>query len=38
MCRIAALQDALGADCLALIHQLPDVRLIKRREFEGVNK
>lgn len=43
MCKIRALQDALGEDCLALVHQITvvrmDPRVLKREAFErGVGK
>lgn len=40
MCQISRLKEALGSDCLAMVHQIQvvDSRLIKRQEFERVNK
>lgn len=40
MCQIRVIAEALGTDCATLVHQtlVVDTRLIKKQEFERVNK
>lgn len=39
MCQIRTMKDALGTDCITLVHQYKlDARLTKKQEFERVKK